>query len=107
MRDEELAAAGILPVESHADGAAQIGPLIELVSNRIARTTLAVSAWVAILDDKVGHDAVKGNPVEEALARQRDEVGDCQRRIEHCQLELDGPLIGVDKSSRRIAGRHD
>ena len=71
VRDEELAAAGVLPVERHADGAAQIRPLVDLVANRVARPALAVAARIAVLHDEVGHDAVDRDAVEEALPRQR------------------------------------
>ena len=59
MRDEELTAAGVAPeIERHADRAAQVGALVELVANRVAGPALAVAARIAGLNHEVGHDAV-------------------------------------------------
>ena len=84
------------PVERHADGAAQVRPLIELVADRVAGPAFAVAARIAALDDEVGHDAMEREAVEEPLARERDEVLDRQRRVEHGQLDLDRAAIGLD-----------
>ena len=62
----------------------------------IAGPAFAVAARIAALDDEVGHDPVNAEAVEEALARERDEVLDRQRRVEHRQLDLDGSAIGVE-----------
>ena len=62
VRDEELAAAGVRPVERHADGSAQVGPLVELVANRVAGSAFAVAARIAGLDHEVGHHAMEGQP---------------------------------------------
>src|SRR5262245_56087785 len=100
MRDEELTAAGVLPVERHAHGPAQVWSLVDLVSNRVAWPAFTVSARVAVLHDEVGHDAMNRNPGEESFTSERDEVGDGQRRIEHRQFELDGPLVCLDERTR-------
>ena len=42
-----------------------------------------------------------GQAVEEPLARQRDEILDRQRRVEHRQLDLNRAAIGVDERLRR------
>src|SRR5258708_31766292 len=68
VRDEVLAAAGVRPrIERHADGAAQVGALVELVADRIARSAFAVAARIAVLNHEVGHDAVDAQAVEVAL----------------------------------------
>jgi len=46
QRDEELAAAGIGPVEGHADGAAQVRPLVQLVANREPRPAFPVAGYI-------------------------------------------------------------
>ena len=88
-------------IERHADGAAQVRPLVQLVANRVAGPAFAVAARIAVLHDEVGHDAVDAEAVEVALARQRDEVLDRQRRVEHRQLDLNRAAIGVDVHLRR------
>ena len=88
-------------IERHADRAAQIRPLVQLVADRVARPAFAVAARIAVLDDEVRDDAVDAEPVEEALARERDEVLDRQRRVEHGQLDLNRAAIGVDEHLRR------
>ena len=60
--------------ERHADGAAQERALVQLVANRVAGPAFAVAARIAVLHDEVRHDAVDLQAVEEALARERDEV---------------------------------
>ena len=89
------------PVERHADGAAQVRPLVQLVANRVARPAFAVAARIAVLHHEVRHDAVDAEAVEVALARQRDEVLDRQRRVEHGELDLNRAAIGVDVRLRR------
>src|SRR5262245_61292695 len=101
MRDEELAAAGICPVERHPDRPAEKRLLVALVANRVAGTSFAVATWIAALDDEVGHHPMDGDAVEESLARERDEVLGGQRRVEHSQLNLDGASIGVEVSLHR------
>src|SRR5262245_44299142 len=100
MRDEELAAAGVGPVERHADGPAQIRTLVQLVANRVAGSAFTVAARIAALDDEVLDDAMEGDAVEESLACKRDEVVRRQRRIEHRQLDLNQPAVRFDVDLR-------
>src|SRR5438093_956331 len=80
--DAELAAAGVGPVERHADRAAQVLTLIQLVADRVTGTSLAVAARIAVLNDEVRYYAMDAEPVEEPLAGERDEVLDRQRRVD-------------------------
>ena len=98
--DEPLAAAGVLPVERHPHGSAQVRQLVQLVANRVARAAFAVAARVAALNDEVGHHAMDRDAVEEALVRQVDEVRHRQRRVGDRQLDLDRAAIGRDKRMR-------
>ena len=86
--------------ERHADRAAQIRLLVQLVANRVARTAFAVAARVAALDDEVRHHAMERQTVEVALARERDEVVAREGRIEHVELDLDRALLGLDVDVR-------
>src|SRR5262245_44204073 len=97
MRDEPLTAARVGPrIERHADRPAQIRTLIELVTDRITRSTLAVAARIAILDDEVGDDAMEAQAVEVAAPREGDEVLDRQRRVDDRELDLNQPAIGFE-----------
>src|SRR3954466_5619662 len=70
IRDEVLAAAGLLSVERHAHRAAQVRPLVELVAERVARPAFAVAARIAVLQHEPGHDAMNAEPIEKAFARE-------------------------------------
>src|SRR5207247_10365141 len=101
MRDEELAAAGIGPIERHADGATQIGPLAELVADRESGSAFAVAPRIPTLYDEVGDDTVKREPVEKLLARERHERLHRERRVEHGQLDLHEAAIQFEIDLRR------
>src|SRR2546428_10483173 len=102
MGDEELAAAGVGPIERHADGPSKVRTLVQLVADRVTRSSFAVAAGIAILDDETGHDAVDAEAVEETLACERHEIVDGQWSIEDGQLDLDRAAVGVDVD----LGRH-
>ena len=57
--------------ERHADRAAQVRPLVELVADGVAGPAFAVAARIAVLHHEVRHDAVHLQAVEEPLARER------------------------------------
>ena len=99
-RDEELAAAGVGPVEGHADGAAQVGPLVQLVANREPRPAFPVAARIAVLHDEIRDDAMDGHAGEVARARELDHRAHRERRVEHRQPHLDRALVGVDEELR-------
>src|SRR6267143_4629588 len=101
MRDEELAPAGVLPVERHSHRAAEVWQLVQLVANRVAGPAFPVATRIAVLDDEVGNHAVNRDAVEEPLARELDEVGDGERRVRDGQLDLDGAAIELDERVRR------
>src|SRR5437667_11471070 len=101
MRDEELAAAGVLPVERHADRTAKVWQLVQFIANRVPRPTVTIAARVAVLDDEVGDHAMDGNAVEEASVSEVDEVGDGDRRVRDRQLDLDRAAVRLDKRMRR------
>ena len=73
------------------DRAAQVGPLVDLVADRVAGPALAVAPRIAILHHEAGHHAMD-QAVEEAAPRQRHEVADGQRRVEHRELDSIVPL---------------
>src|SRR5262245_44784081 len=105
MRDEELAAAGVLPVERDADDAAQVRLLTEFVANRETRAALAVAAGIAALDHEIGNDAVKRQAIVEALAGEGHERLDRQRRIDDIKLDLNRAAVGVDEHMSGHGGR--
>src|SRR5687768_1093377 len=100
MRDEELASTGIAPGEGHADGAAEIWLLVQLVANRVARSAVAIAARVASLNDKVRDHAMEHQAVEVAFACERHEVVRGDRRIKHVELDLDRALVRFDEYVR-------
>src|SRR3954463_9835310 len=100
MRDEELTPTRVSPVECDTHRPPQIRALTRLVAHRVAGTAFPVSARIAALNDEVGDDAMEGEILVEALLYQRNEVVDHQRRVEHCQLELNRPSIGIDERLR-------
>src|SRR5581483_6939928 len=102
VRDEPLTAAGVRPgIERHADGAAQIRTLVQLVADRIAGTAFTVAAWIAVLNHEVGNDAVDAQAVEKSLARQTDEVLRRERRVEDRERDLNRALVGIHVYLRR------
>src|SRR5262245_43798209 len=89
VRDEKLAAAGILARKSHPDSAAGVRPGVDLTADLIAGAPLAVAARVASLNDEIRHDAVKSNAVEETSARESDEAVHRDRRVLREEFDLD------------------
>src|SRR5947207_4374618 len=74
VRDEELAAARVLPRQRHSDGAAKEGTLVQLVADRVAGSALAIASRVSILHDEVRDHAMDLQPVEKPFAGKRDET---------------------------------
>src|SRR5262249_39610179 len=97
VRDEKLAAAGVLAREGHPDRAASVRPGIDLAADLIAGAALAVAAPVPSLDDEIRHDAVKSQAVEEPPARERDEAVHRDRRVLREEFDLDPAPGGVDR----------
>src|SRR5215510_3793199 len=93
MRDEKLAAAGVLAREGHPDRAANVRPGIDLAADLIAGAAFAVAARVASLNDEIRHDAVKSHAVEKASARERDEAVHRDRRVLREKFDSD-PAFG-------------
>jgi hypothetical protein len=58
VRDEKLAAAGVLARESHPDRAANVRQGVDLAADLIAGAAFAVAARVAPLNDEIRNDAV-------------------------------------------------
>src|SRR5215475_9334511 len=81
VRDEKLAAAGVLARKSHPDRAANVRPGVYLASDLIAGAAFAVAARIASLNNEIRNDAVKSQVVEEALASERDEAVHCDWRV--------------------------
>src|SRR5687768_9137988 len=107
MRDEELTAAGVFPVERHPYCAAKVGQLVQLVANGVARPAFPIAARVSSLDDEVGNEPVNRVVVEKSLSRERDEVRHRQWGINHRELELDRAFVGVDEGARRERRIHE
>src|SRR5262245_16382522 len=97
MRDEKLAAAGVLARKSHPDRAASVRPGVDLAADLIAGAAFAVAARVAPLNDEIRHDAVKIEAVEEALSRERDEAVHRDRRVLREEFDPDPATRGVDR----------
>src|SRR5262245_57216126 len=53
MRDEKLAAAGVLARKSHPDRAADVRPGVDLAADLIAGAAFAVASRVASLNDEI------------------------------------------------------
>src|SRR5258705_13851968 len=83
VRDEELAPAGILPRERHADRAPHERTLVQLVADGVPGPALTVAAWIAVLHDEVRQDAMNLESVEKPFARERHEIASGLRRVEH------------------------
>src|SRR5262245_29890334 len=89
VRDEKLAAAGILARTSPSRGASSARAGVRLAPDLLAGAALAVAARVASLHDEIRHDAVKSNAVEETAARESDEAVHRDRRVLREEFDLD------------------
>src|SRR5215475_5493727 len=74
VRDEKLAAAGVLAREGHSDRAASVRPGVDFAADLIAGAAFAVAARVAALNDEIRNDAMKSEVVEVVPERERDET---------------------------------
>src|SRR5262245_9389972 len=97
MRDEKLAAAGVLAREGHPDCAANVRPGVALAPYLLPGAAFAVAASVASLYDEIRHDAVKSEAVEEALARERDEAVHSDRRVLREEFDPDPAFGSVNR----------
>ena len=89
--EEELRAVGVGAAVGHGEDAGAVVPQAghELVGQQVAGPALPGAERIAALHDKVGHDAVEGEPGEKRDARLRAEgalgeareIGDGQRRL--------------------------
>src|SRR5207237_8590061 len=80
VRDEELTAAGVGPgVERHADGAAQVRVLVELVTNGLPRSTFAVAPRITGLHHEIGNNAMHAEAIEESAASEAEKTVDSER----------------------------
>ena len=107
-RDEELAAAGVLPRQRHAHGAAAVGAARDLAAQRVAGAAVAVAARAAALHDEAGLDAVEAQAVVEAAPRERHEGGRGERRLDDVEVDLDRAVARLQEGARRVerhAGR--
>ena len=90
------------PDERHADRAAQIRQIVELVANRVARP----AARHRRADRRPARRSRrstrwKRSPLKKPLRASADEVVAGHRRVEHRQLDLDRAAAGVDERVRR------
>src|SRR5262245_22772234 len=97
VRDEKLAAAGVLARKSHPDRAANVRPGVYLASDLIAGAAFAVAARIASLNNEIRNDAVKSEAVEEALARERNEAVYRDRSVLREEFDPDPALGGVTR----------
>src|SRR5215471_12172626 len=97
MRDEKLAAAGVLARKSHPDRAASVRPGVYFAADLIAGAAFAVAARVASLNDEIRNDAVKSEAVEEALTRERNEAVHRDRSVLREEFDPDPALGGVNR----------
>ena len=104
MGNEELATAGVLPVECHPNGATQERRLVEFVSQGVSGATFAVCPRVTSLHKIVRNDAVKRQTVIETATSQRHKVVGGHRRVNNVQLQLDRSVISLDVDMRRYRG---
>ena len=81
MRHEPLRAAGIFSRKRHADRAALIRRFVYLATNLIARAAVAIAARIAILNNKVGNDAMDCEAVEVTSLRELNKIVHSQRRV--------------------------
>src|SRR5215510_8754043 len=107
MRDEKLAAAGVLARESHPDSAANVRPGVYFAADLIAGAAFAVAARVASLNDEIRNDAVKSEAVEEALARERDEAVHRDRRVLREEFDHYPAFGGVNRGGDLFVNARD
>src|SRR6188472_3563669 len=100
MCDEELTAPGVFPIERHSHSALQVGQLVQLVADGVARPAFSVTARIAGLHHEVRNEPMNRVVAEESLPGERNEVRNRQWRIDHRELELDRALVGVDEGAR-------
>src|SRR5256885_16247683 len=101
MRDEELTAPGVPPIERDADCPAQIWPLANLIADGVARSALTVPSRIPALHDEVRYNAVEREAPIEPPLHERHEVVDHQWRIEYGELNLHGAPVRIDERLRR------
>ena len=103
--DEPLGAAGVGAGEGHADGRCHVAIHVDLVTDGVAGTAVAVAAGVTIHDGKVGHHPMEALLIEEAALNQPEVVGDGEGRIGGKELDLDGALlVHLDEDVREAIG---
>src|SRR5262245_31222552 len=107
VRDEKLAAAGVLARKSHPDRAASVRPGVDLAADLIAGAAFAVTTRVASLNDEIRHDAVKAQAVEEALARERDEAVHRDRRVLREEFDPDPAFGGANRGGDFLVEARD
>src|SRR5207247_515474 len=95
MRDEPLAAAGVLAGKRHAHHAGLVAQAVVLAADGVARPAGAGAGGITVLDHEVGHHAVHGEPVEVAARGQPREVLDRLRRLAHVKGPFDLARGGV------------
>src|SRR3990170_1175218 len=74
MRDEILAATGVRSGQCHSESTALVAPRIHLIPDGVARTSVSIVAWIAILRDEIRHDTMKPRSPVVTGARQVHEI---------------------------------
>jgi len=93
MGDEELRAAGVGTGQRHAHGAPRVLLQVDLVADRVARTTVLVVPGIAALDHEVRDDAHERRVVEVLLLRELREVSNVV--LSGGQLSLKGKIFRI------------
>lgn len=90
--EEELAATGVLPGESHSHSAAFVAMTVHFAADLVGRASPTVASWASVLEDEVGDDTVPRAVVVEAVVRELGEVptGEGSVAREEARLERTG-----------------
>ena len=96
MANEELAPAGVSAAMCHRERAGQILIGIDLTIDRIPRTSGAISLGTSSLDDKIGDDTMKFEPVIKSRLRQTHKIGHSTWRVGVKEVNVDVTFIGLN-----------
>src|SRR5678816_3169583 len=90
VREKILTPPRIRPRQGHAYSTSIVPAAIELIANGVPGSAAAITARIAVLCDKVRHDAMKHQAVIVPAFRERDEVRHGHGRICGGEVDLDG-----------------
>src|SRR5687767_4472350 len=96
MSQEVLASTRVRSGECHSHRAPLVALAIHLVTDRIAGSTVAVVARIAILRDEVRHDAVKASVAVVSRASETEKIRDRDWSVGAVHLETERAALGVN-----------